>query len=223
MIEHAVHLFLTQWFSGLQPSLYINTHSNGEVFVCSKVKGCIQQPPLSFPSLRRRRRSSGQQSRQKRKIKRSQAREECNAVYQAEENLEDDEKREQGNLPLTFNNSNALIEPDFDMPTGYVPVYDDAAVQTVSPSADVASQATPDLADIHCRSCEVEFSTWNDYLKHRKSFSFMCSNCLDYFAEKPWFRISDLIFIDVEGGVQIYQKNTVLDLTQFDHSYAGTT
>ena len=192
MIEHAVHLFLTQWFSGLQPSLYINTHSNGEVFVCSKVKGCIQQPPLSFPSLRRRRRSSGQQSRQKRKIKRSQAREECNAVYQAEENLEDDEKREQGNLPLTFNNSDALIEPEIDMPTGYVPVYDDAAVQTVSPSADVASQATPDLADIHCRSCEVEFLTWNDYLKHRKSFSFMCAWIILLRSHGSVFRILSL-------------------------------
>ena len=225
MIEHAVHLFLTQWFSGLQPSLYVNTHSDGEVFVCSKVKGYLQQPLIV--TLNRRRRSSGQRSRQKRRIKRCDARV-SNVVNETENelvNISDDEQRDHENtsltekLPLTFDNSNTLFEPDPPTPTGDASNYVDAAVQAAKSSDDVECQATPDYAEIHCRSCDIEFPNWNDYLKHMKRFSFMCSNCLDYFTEKRWFSISDLIFIDDDGGVHIYHKNAVLDLSRYDHSY----
>ena len=123
------------------------------------------------------------------------------------------------NLPLTYDHSSASVEPDLT-----APVYADAAVQAVKLSADVACEASPDERELHCRSCDVEFPYWIEYLKHMKKFSFMCSNCLDYFAEQPWFSITDLIFIDVDGGVQIYLKDTVLDLTRYeDHYLKGTT
>ena len=219
LIEHSVHLFLTQWFSGLQPSLYINTHSDGEVFVCSKVKGCLQQPPIAIIS--RRRRSSGQRSREKRRAKRSEAHV-SNVVREAENKLVvDDGQKNRGyisvteNLPLTFGNSSTVVEPDINE---LAPVYVEAAVQAAKSSDDAECQATPDYAEIHCRSCDLEFQSWNDYSQHMKTFSFMCSNCLDYFTEKPWFSISDLIFIDVDGGVHIYHRDAVLDLSRYDRS-----
>ena len=46
----------------------------------------------------------------------------------------------------------------------------------------------------------------------------MSSNCLDYFEEKPWFAISDLIFLDVDGGVEIYLKASILDISRYDNN-----
>ena len=55
-----------------------------------------------------------------------------------------------------------------------------------------------------CSYCDREFASWNDFLEHVKTFRYMCNNCSDYFPEKPWFRTSDLVMIDVGSGDQLY-------------------
>ena len=66
LINHAVNYFLSQWYSGLQPSLNINTCHNGEIFISSKVKSIGQE----LYSNRRRR--SGRHARERRRKERSQ-------------------------------------------------------------------------------------------------------------------------------------------------------
>ena len=150
-----------------------------------------------------------------------------NALNLAEnviENLSDEKLRENGSLletenvrlPLKCDNMDVSVEQPFIAPIEDASV--DAAVQAVKFNADVACQATSDSTELHCRSCDIEFSDWTDYLKHMKKFSFMSSNCLDYFEEKPWFAISDLIFLDVDGGVEIYLKASILDISRYDNN-----
>ena len=159
-------------------------------------------------------------------MKRTEARE-TNALNQAEnvlEKLSDEEsgehvnllETENGKLPLTCDNADVSVEQLLITPIEDAPI--DAAVQAVKSNVDIACQATSDSAELHCRSCDVEFSDWTDYSKHMKRFSFMCSNCLDYFADKPWFAISNLIFLDVDGGVEIYLKDSILDLSRYDNN-----
>ena len=61
-----------------------------------------------------------------------------------------------------------------------------------------------------CRYCEEEFATMNDFLKHVEQNSYMCNNCHDYFTEKPWFSMLDLIMIDVVKGTQLYLKTSAI-------------
>ena len=65
VLDNALRYFMNQWLNGLQPSLIIKTHFNGEIFVRSDIKF----PQVKQPSLCRRK--SGQNSRQRRRVLRS--------------------------------------------------------------------------------------------------------------------------------------------------------
>ena len=62
----------------------------------------------------------------------------------------------------------------------------------------------PDAEETQCRYCEEELTSWNDFLRHMNQFSYMCANCLDYYAERPWLPIHDIICIDYGKGVQLF-------------------
>ena len=66
IVEHAVRYFMSQWLDGLQPSLNIQTHTNGEIHVRSEVN-CAGVKSQSRAYLQRK---SGKYSRQRRRSRR---------------------------------------------------------------------------------------------------------------------------------------------------------
>ena len=46
----------------------------------------------------------------------------------------------------------------------------------------------------YCEFCDEDFMNLVDFSVHMKLYNFMCNNCLDYYAEKPWFNLDDFTF-----------------------------
>ena len=70
--------------------------------------------------------------------------------------------------------------------------------------------------DGECRFCIEEFTTWEDFFKVVKKVKYICVNCLDFLAGKPWFPISDAVMVDVDGGMLVLvnpEGNDVLRLS----------
>ena len=67
IVEHAVRYFMSQWLDGLQPSLNINTHMNGEIHLRSEVNCAGVKSQLRAYLSKRK---SGQYSRQRRRSRR---------------------------------------------------------------------------------------------------------------------------------------------------------
>ena len=94
-----------------------------------------------------------------------------------------------------------------------------SAVQVVCETKDVASgdetllTCVSSSIDEQCSFCKLELSSWTEFNQHLRLCSFMCANCLDYFAEKPNFPRSNLVCIDTEEGVQLYHIDRLIDLS----------
>ena len=94
-----------------------------------------------------------------------------------------------------------------------------SAVQAVCETRDVASgdevflTCVPSSVDEECSFCKVDLSSWTEFNQHLRRCSFMCANCLDYFAEKPNFQRSNLLCIDTKEGVQLYHIDRLIDLS----------
>ena len=94
-----------------------------------------------------------------------------------------------------------------------------SAVQAVCDVRDVACgdealvTCLSSSVDEQCSFCKVQISSWTEFNQHLRKCSFMCANCLDYFAEKPNFPRSNLVCIDTEDGVQLYHIDRIIDLS----------
>jgi len=222
-IMQAVNIFLSQWYSGLQPSLALNTCYNGEVIFSSKVKSCFQQ---SIKSSHSRRRRSGQNSRQRRSMERSR---QYDSVDLGNSNGEETTKSKtviernistntEENLPaiaidLPFLDvsvkSDAIPDIAFNEAT-----HSNAAVQAAPTSFDAVCQyelyqfkppndpctALEFNSDVPhpCSYCEKEFRCRTDFVAHLQQSNYICKGCLDFFT--PWCAESELIGIEVDGG-----------------------
>ena len=72
---------------------------------------------------------------------------------------------------------------------------------------------TPDSDEpCQCKFCDEEFLGWDHFMEQRQRTNFMCSDCLDFFTLKPWFKFSEIIAIDVEGGANLYPSDLMLTL-----------
>ena len=230
LINHAVNYFLSQWYSGLQPSLNINTCYNGEIFISSKVKSIGQE----LYSNRRRR--SGRHARERRRKERSPTIASDKSIVEERVQLKTAEEKN------SLGNSHSLAsddEPTLNLSIKYDAVPDvlikeatliDAAVQAVpilydavcqseqvKPDVDLFKYSGSNLDESHqCSFCEEAFDDsiidWKHFVNHLQQFNFMCSDCLDFFTLKPWFLASDLVAIDVDGGVDLFQSHLVINL-----------
>ena len=94
-----------------------------------------------------------------------------------------------------------------------------SAVQAVCETRDVACgdesffTYVSSSVDDQCSFCKVEIASWTEFNHHLRKCSFMCANCLDYFAEKPNFPRSNLLCIDTKEGVQLYHIDRLIDLS----------
>merc|ERR1712142_848270 len=167
LINHAVNYFLSQWYSGLQPSLNINTCHNGEIFISSKVKSIGQE------LYRNRRRRSGRHARERRRKERSQTIASNKSIVEETVQLETvEEKKSLNSVLLACDeeiNSDISIKSDAvpDVTSKEVNLIDDAVCQLeeVMPSADVykPSESNSDLP--HHSYCSKAFDDsiidWN--------------------------------------------------------------
>ena len=76
--EQAVRDFFNQWFAGLQPCLLLETHSNGAIFVSSRVTSGVprQTGQAAWPHVHHKKRKANS-SRLRRRERRAQARAEA--------------------------------------------------------------------------------------------------------------------------------------------------
>ena len=147
LINHAVNYFLSQWYSGLQPSLNINTCYNGEIFISSKVKSIGQE----LYSNRRRR--SGRHARERRRKKRSQTIASDKSTVEETVQLETVEEKKSLNSVLLA--CDEEINLDLSIKSDAVP---DATSKEVN-LINAAVQAVPILDDAVCQLEEVMHAT----------------------------------------------------------------
>lgn len=226
LINNAVNYFLYQWYSGLQPSLIINTCYNGEIVISSKVKSIRQQ------SSSNRRRRSGRHARERRRMERSRTLASDKSIVEETVQLETTvvERKSVGNSHLLACDDEPTMDlsirsdavPDvavkevtlFDAAVQAVPILYDAVCQSeqVKPTADLFKPSESH----QCSFCEKAFDDsiidWKHFVNHLQQFNFMCSDCLDFYTLKPWFLASDLVAIDVDGGVDLFQSHLVINL-----------
>ena len=143
LINHAVNYFLSQWYSGLQPSLNINTCHNGEIFISSKVKSIGQE----LYSNRRRR--SGRHARERRRKERSQTIASDKSIVEETVQLETVEEKKSLNSVLLA--CDEEINLDLSIKSDAVPDVTSKEVNLI----DVAVQAVPILDDAVCQLEEV--------------------------------------------------------------------
>ena len=106
--------------------------------------------------------------------------------------------------------------------------YADTAVQAAPVAFDATCQSEPYDADLsvnpltlvqpdldepyQCKFCNEEFLSWDHFVEQCQRTTFMCSDCLDFFILKPWFKFSEIIAIDVDDGANLYPSDLVLIL-----------
>ena len=147
LINHAVNYFLSQWYSGLQPSLLINTCHNGEIFISSKIKSIGQE----LYSNRRRR--SGRHARERRRKKRSQTIASDKSTVEETVQLETVEEKKSLNSVLLA--CDEEINLDLSIKSDAVPDVTSKEVNLI----DAAVQAVPILDDAVCQLEEVMHAT----------------------------------------------------------------
>ena len=127
VIDQAVRFFISQWFRGLQPSLKLVTKANGAVRAFTEV---ISEQPE--PLLNLRRKHSGINSRNRRRLKR------CTIDQNQDRNL-DDSSSQTSNLDILEDVAPTPIEEDYEcLPNDHQTTSTEAVVQAVVVSTDVA-------------------------------------------------------------------------------------